>query len=166
VENLSLEAINKFIADTLSLDTQDTMPLSKAVYSKTHGNIFFTTQVMESLRQQGILAKSTLNFQWTWRLEQIDAVTSISDNVVDVIMGGLSELSSTLQRVLAVAAYMRSLIHPPTLRVFLQLEGRGMTDFALENCSIKPPKKACSKLLGMALFGLLMTSSSKPATAW
>jgi predicted ATPase len=152
MENLSLEAINKFIADTLSLDTQDTMPLSKAVYSKTHGNIFFTTQVMESLRQQGILAKSTLNFQWTWRLEQIDAVTSISDNVVDVIMGKLSELSSSLQTVLAVAAYMRTLIHPPTLRVFLQLEGRGMTDFALEELLNKAAEEGLLQTSGDGTF--------------
>jgi predicted ATPase len=131
LENLSLEAVNGFIADTLNLDAEHTTTLSDAVYDKTQGNIFFTMQLLESLRQKGILHKSMMDFQWTWRLGEIEEVASISDNVVDVIMGKLQTLTPTMQKVLSIAAYMRTLVDSESLLYILCQEGCEMNTSSL-----------------------------------
>ena len=78
------------IADLLRLDLDDTTNLTEVIYKRTHGNIFFTKQLLEDLRQKGVLSVSMYNYKWTWDIENVEAVAVLSDNVVHVVTAAIS----------------------------------------------------------------------------
>eukprot|EP00980_Cylindrotheca_fusiformis_P023305 scaffold10344_cov128-Cylindrotheca_fusiformis.AAC.1 len=69
VNNLSLEEVNNFVADTLELASTETLPLSKVVYDQTRGNMFFAMTFLEELHRKKILFLSVISFRWEWKLE-------------------------------------------------------------------------------------------------
>jgi predicted ATPase len=124
LDNLSLEHVSEFIAATLRLDVEEVASLAEVVYSKTHGNIYFTEQTLEDLQRKQVLYKSLSTFQWTWNMEIIEQVVGMSANVVDMVTSKLSALPELLQKTLAVAAYMKNTFDRETLlSVLLEAEG-------------------------------------------
>jgi predicted ATPase len=128
VENLSSEGVGEFIAATLRLEVEEVDPLSKVIYSMTHGNIFFTKQCLENLRRKQVLCKrmTTCTFRWTWNMERIDAVARISDNVVDMVTSKITSLPELLQKALVVAAYLKTTFGPDSLLSVLEAEGHSI----------------------------------------
>jgi predicted ATPase len=122
LQNLSLEAVGEFIATTLRLEVEEVAPLSKVIYSKTHGNIFFTKQCLEDLRRKQVLCKTMTTFQWTWNMVRIDVVAIMSDNVVDMVTSKITSLPKLLQKALASAAYLKTSFDPDTLLSVMEAE--------------------------------------------
>ena len=121
VDNLSEEAVGMFLADLLRLEVEETSHLSKAIYKKTQGNIFFTKQLLEDLRLKGILSYSLITYKWTWDITKVDA-SSLSDNVIDLVTANISKLPPKLRRALAIAAYIRSWLVVDILLGLMQVE--------------------------------------------
>ncbi|MDY7005537.1 MAG: AAA family ATPase [Cyanobacteriota bacterium] len=108
LESLKINNINQLIADTLSCSTEITKPLAKLVAKKTGGNPFFLTQLLYSLYQENLLVfyhKQQDNRQsyWQWDIEKIERV-SITDNVVELMVGKIEKLDKKTQQVLKLAA--------------------------------------------------------------
>ncbi|NER04385.1 MAG: hypothetical protein F6K17_18115, partial [Okeania sp. SIO3C4] len=106
---LKINQINQLIADTLSCSTEITKLLAELVAKKTGGNPFFLTQLLDSLYQENFLVfsfhKQQNNRQsyWQWDLEEIERV-SITDNVVELMVGKIEKLDKKTQQVLKLAA--------------------------------------------------------------
>jgi histidine kinase len=126
LENLSLKVVGEFIAATLRLEVEEVAPLSKVVYGKTQGNIFFTKQCLEDLRRKQVLCKTMTTFQWTWNMVRIDVVAIMSDNVVDMVTSKITSLSTLLQMALASAAYLKTSFDPSALLSVMEAEGHSI----------------------------------------
>ncbi|MGB3509934.1 MAG: AAA family ATPase, partial [Microcoleaceae cyanobacterium] len=110
---LTINHINQLIADTLKCSTEVSKPLAELVAKKTGGNPFFLTQLLDSLYQENLLVfnpeqsslkvKDNQQCYWQWDIEQIEII-SITDNVVDLMIGKIEKLDEKTQQVLKLAA--------------------------------------------------------------
>lgn len=120
VNNLSLEDINYFVADALELDRNETLPLSKVVYSQTRGNMFFAMTFLEEMHRKNILYLSVISFQWEWKLEAASELEAeLSSDMLEVIVRKIKELPELLQRALVIASYTRSMVALQTLEALM-----------------------------------------------
>ena len=116
---LSQEHINEFIQDTLSFETGDeSWPLTKAIYPKTLGNIFFTMQALEELVRISFLYYDVMFFTWSYNqnLTHVEMNSLLSDDVVEMVKSKIRHtLPYYLQRTLSIFAFTRSTIDANTL---------------------------------------------------
>lgn len=64
--NLPIAFVGFLIADALDLETSETEALTKVLYAKTQGIIFFIIQSLQKLERDGILTYSFMNNRWEW----------------------------------------------------------------------------------------------------
>jgi predicted ATPase len=126
LENLTLEVVGEFIAATLRLEVEEVAPLSRVIYGKTHGNIFFTKHCLEDLCRKQVLYKTMTTFQWTWNMVGIDVVARMSDNVVDMVTSKITSLPKLLQKALGSAAYLKASFDLDALLSVMQAEGHSI----------------------------------------
>ncbi|KAG7372721.1 multi-sensor signal transduction multi-kinase [Nitzschia inconspicua] len=107
VENLSVEALDGFLQDLLSGDSNETSELAQILYDKTRGNIFFTNQVLIALHKQGLLEYSLGAGKWIWNAQTILEEAPPGDNVVDLVKEKLLKDTGAMQ-LLAIAACLGS----------------------------------------------------------
>ncbi|MBF0231720.1 MAG: AAA family ATPase [Desulfamplus sp.] len=100
---LSLEHVNSLIASTLNEYEQVTLPLSRAVMTKTRGNPFFTREFLKNLYYDKLLTFDHTQGSWVWNLDEIRD-RNISDNVVDLVLDRLNHLPSDCSRLLCRAS--------------------------------------------------------------
>lgn len=98
---LSHESVNEWIADTLHTSFDLAKPLSELVFSKTHGNPFFTNQLLIYLYEENLLFAK--DGAWNWNLDKIRAL-DVSDNVIDLLITKLQRCSPGTQEFLEIAA--------------------------------------------------------------
>ena len=110
---LKTKEVNQLISEALTCSTEFSKPLAALVAKKTGGNPFFVTQLLYSLYQENLLVfnshQSFLNSEdnqqgyWQWNIEQIKSV-SITDNVVELMVGKIEKLNEETQNILKLAA--------------------------------------------------------------
>ncbi|MFM0632435.1 trifunctional serine/threonine-protein kinase/ATP-binding protein/sensor histidine kinase [Paraburkholderia xenovorans] len=100
---LSLVHLNELVADTLHASPVVCEPLTRLVYERTEGNPFFFIQFLDTLHKEGLLRHDTRHWAWQWDLDQIKA-KDFADNVVDLVIGKLRQLSVPAQEALQLAA--------------------------------------------------------------
>jgi histidine kinase len=100
---LSEEDVNCLVADTLSDRPETTAPLAHLLHRKTQGNPFFLIQLLKSLRQKEILRFDYSIEQWQWNIQKIQQ-QGITENVVDLMIEQLSQLSDDTQTLIQIAA--------------------------------------------------------------
>ena len=100
---LSLNQVNEFIADAVSMAPSKTLNFANLVFSKTQGNPFFCREFLQSLYKEKLLYFNYQNKQWQWNLRQIQSI-NITDNVVDFMAIKLKKLSPNTQELLKIAA--------------------------------------------------------------
>lgn len=83
-------------------------PLVDLLHQRTHGNCFFVVQLLKSLAEKNLLALNLMTLQWAWDIDQIQAETYISDNVLDLVAHKLSTLSKEARYVLVMASCLHS----------------------------------------------------------
>src|SRR5271170_4683350 len=96
---LAPDDIGRLVADTLCCNLARGRPLAQLVQEKTAGNPFFAIQFISALADEGLLAFDSDAACWTWDLDCIHA-KSFTDNVVDLMVGKLSRLSTATQQAL------------------------------------------------------------------
>ncbi|MBE9118730.1 AAA family ATPase [Lusitaniella coriacea LEGE 07157] len=108
---LSLEHLERLIADTLN-DTSDAVkPLAKLVLRKTGGNPFFASEFLKTLYEEKLLNFDSISLvseeknqgRWQWNLARIEEL-NITENIVDLLVVKIKKLSPSVQRVLQIAA--------------------------------------------------------------
>jgi predicted ATPase len=101
---LDLSSVNKMVADLTERRIEQTKELSELVGRKTGRNAYFLAQYMEALQRQGLLAFSFRSNRWEWDLEQIEARTDVSENVVGLLIGKIHGMAPDVQQVLMLAS--------------------------------------------------------------
>jgi len=103
LHELSENAVNGLISQTLRTSPERTTPLTHLIYSKTGGNPFFLRQTLKALVDRSALAFSATDRCWKWNLSQLEKM-EMTDNVVSLMLGKIRRFSSTAQRLLSLAA--------------------------------------------------------------
>ncbi|HBB36113.1 MAG TPA: serine/threonine-protein kinase PknK, partial [Cyanobacteria bacterium UBA9273] len=119
---LDLTAINQLIADTLSCELARSLPLAELVSSKTRGNPFFINEFLKYLYQEQLLYFDFTTLGqggWQWHVEEIQAA-QITDNVVELMVNKIQQLSEPVQEVLKLAACIGSQFDFQTLAIVSQ----------------------------------------------
>jgi predicted ATPase/signal transduction histidine kinase/tRNA A-37 threonylcarbamoyl transferase component Bud32 len=104
---LSLTQTQQLVADALPGAAHPVVaPLSALVQEKTGGNPFFLLQLLQTLYQDGVIARAPQG-GWRWDPEAVRA-NGYSDNVVEFMADRLRQLPSHTQRLLRLAACVGS----------------------------------------------------------
>jgi PAS domain S-box-containing protein len=93
------EHVVHLIADSIRCDRDSAAPLAALVHRKTAGNPFFVVQFLSTLVQEDLLTFDHGSASWSWDLARIHA-KGYTDNVVDLMIGKLSRLPPSTQKIL------------------------------------------------------------------
>ncbi|MGK3988492.1 AAA family ATPase [Sorangium sp. So ce136] len=102
---LAPEHVNQLVSDTLGSSTSECRPLSDIIFNKTHGNPFFANQYLESIFREGLLSFNSETGTWRWNIAEIEK-RGAADNVIDLMLRRIRELTEPTQRLLHYAACM------------------------------------------------------------
>ena len=91
--------VEQLIAETLHCEPARSAPLAQLAHEKTAGNPFFLIQFLHALAEDGLLMFEHERARWSWDLDRIRA-KGYTDNVVDLVVGKLSDLPIEVQKVL------------------------------------------------------------------
>ncbi|MFB2975150.1 AAA family ATPase [Microseira sp. BLCC-F43] len=91
--------------------------LMRLAYNKTQGNPFFLTQLLQTLHSEQLLHFDFDRGEWTWELEQIQAVGITDINVVELVARNIQRLSEETQQFLKLAACMGNQFNLDTLTI-------------------------------------------------
>lgn len=119
LRNLSFTEANTLMAESLNSELDDVQGLTKLVYEKTQGNAFFTHEFLKSLYAQGLLNFDIAKQRWQWKIEQIQA-TSMTDNVIELMVNKIHQLSGDTQTALKLASCIGNPFDLKTLSVIHQ----------------------------------------------
>ena len=103
LQPLAIQNINQLIADTLNCSTTKSRPLAESINTKTQGNPFFLTQLLQYLNKKELLLFNHGRNCWSWNIAEIQEV-DITDNVVELTIDKISNLAEMTQEVLQLAA--------------------------------------------------------------
>jgi predicted ATPase/tRNA A-37 threonylcarbamoyl transferase component Bud32 len=96
-------AVAQLIAETLHTPSESSAPLAELVWHKTNGNPYFTNEFLKTLYTEDLIVFNINQQHWEWDIAQIKA-KNITDNVVELMIGKLEQLSEKTQRALRLAA--------------------------------------------------------------
>lgn len=119
LDNLPLQNVNDLIANALDFQPSSTSSLASLVYKKTQGNAFFTNEFLKSLYAEELLRFDRQRYCWQWDIAQIQA-KDITDNVVELMVGKISNLPISTQVVLQLAACIGNSFSLSTLAIIYQ----------------------------------------------
>jgi predicted ATPase len=125
IGNLDLGTTTNYIADALQLEPAEVAELALALYARTAGNMYYTLVSLLLLEQKGILRYSYETYRWEWDLQRLATGMEMSQNVVDVTIQSLQTLPEELQRVLSIAAFLRSSFDLSTLHFVVAESNEG-----------------------------------------
>ncbi len=114
LEPLSPAAANRMIADTLEADSNEVIVLSEKICSKTGGNPYFTKEFLKTFHREGAIYHDRTNGRWQWSIRAIRK-TSVTDNVVDLMIRKIYILPPDVARLLMLAACIGSRFDLKTL---------------------------------------------------
>ena len=120
IKHLSEPKLNDVVADILQRNPTDTAVLSNMFYEKTHGNVFYTLQLVQVLAKQGNLRYSVVQDRWSWGdIEKMRLDTRLGNDVVSLIRCNLKMLPKTVQYCLTVASFLGTDIDPTLLQILM-----------------------------------------------
>ncbi len=118
------EDVAHLVSDALHCPRERATELADLVYSKTHGNPFFTIQFLTSLEQERFLQWRGAREGWWWDTARIDA-KGFTENVADLLIGKLARLSQGALEVLQRLACFGGRADPTMLTTLLELPEQG-----------------------------------------
>jgi predicted ATPase len=118
IGNLDFNAVHEIIQELLALDNDSrTLGLAELCHTKTHGNVFFLLQFMLMLKERQLLHFNFGTVSWSWDIKEIEASTSASDNVVDLLKAKMANLDQHLIDILKLASCLGSNFDLGTLNI-------------------------------------------------
>ena len=103
LKSLDLDCLCHFVADTLHSDLDAVKPLAESIHQKTAGNPFFVGEFIKTLSQENLIYCDRQQGKWQWHLAAIQE-REITDNVVELTITKLKQLSLSTQKILSLAA--------------------------------------------------------------
>ncbi|BAY82453.1 serine/threonine protein kinase with two-component sensor domain [Calothrix parasitica NIES-267] len=113
---LSEVDINYLIADAFSCSREIAQTLTNLVYQKTKGNPFFTTQFLLGLYEEGLIKFNSEAGYWECDIAEVKKL-SLTDDVVEFMIGRLQKLPERTREVLKLAACIGNSFDLATLAV-------------------------------------------------
>ncbi len=101
LEPISVSDISHLVSDTLSCNEIKAKELAAVLFEKTKGNPFFVNETFKSLYDKDLIEFS--EGLWKWDISKIQTV-KISENVIDLMIAKVKELSSEQIDILKLAA--------------------------------------------------------------
>lgn len=95
------------LADALHRALPEVRDLAEVIHHRSEGNPFFVRTYLKSLHDQGIFEFDRKRGEWTWKMARIEAA-AIPEGVVDLVLRGVTALSSETQLLLQTAACVGS----------------------------------------------------------
>ncbi|MEG3843843.1 AAA family ATPase, partial [Microcoleus sp. herbarium14] len=100
---LAISDVTRLVSDSLKCSQKKAASLGKLLLDKTYGNPFFLKQLLKSLYQEKLLIFNVNSAEWQWDIQQIKQ-QNISENVVDLMVKKIQQLSGATQKILQWAA--------------------------------------------------------------
>ncbi len=117
--SLSVSHINQLVAKTLSCSVELAAPLTDLIYQKTKGNPFFTTQFLQGLHEEGLIAFNDSLGYWECDLVKVRDAALTSD-VVEFMTVRLHKLPESTQNILKLAACIGNQFDLETLAIICE----------------------------------------------
>ncbi|MDR3503911.1 MAG: EAL domain-containing protein [Legionella sp.] len=111
--------LQQLLADTLGCGLARAKPLAEILQIKTEGNPFFAHAFLKNLHHNHLLTFDYKKGQWQWDIMQI-AQQHMTENVVDLLINNIQQLSPPAQDNLKLAACIGSQFDLHTLSVISQ----------------------------------------------
>ena len=107
LENLDQNDTNELVALMLDRDISNTVPLGDALFQKTKGNPFFSTEFLKALVQQKLVSFDIDNSEWTYDIPRIQCFNT-NEDAVGLLKEKLHRLPEDHRLLLMVAACLGS----------------------------------------------------------
>ena len=117
---LRLAHVRELISDTLHSSPEKIQALAELCVAKTQGNPFFLSQFLRSLYEQEAIYFDAKSARWDWSLEKIQQMQA-TDNVVDLVVNRLRNLTEATQSLLQTAACIGASFSLKLLSIATQL---------------------------------------------
>lgn len=101
--NLSFDAVEKLIADALTIEVAIAEPLARSVMDKTDGNPLFVIQFLQAIKERGLLRFDPDARRWAWDSDGIRDM-EIAGSVVSMMTERIDKLPEETRVLLATAA--------------------------------------------------------------
>ncbi|MBA2728255.1 MAG: AAA family ATPase, partial [Parachlamydiaceae bacterium] len=111
---LALTHIKELLEDTLHKNKEQVHQLAEICDKKTKGNPFFLIQILQTLYKEQIIEFDQGINEWTWDLNKIQEKKT-TDNVVDLLIDKMAQLSEVGRRVIKSAASIGNLFNSDIL---------------------------------------------------
>lgn len=144
VDNLVLEpleplATKALIEDTLFCDKDLAEQLTNKVYHLTHGNPFFSIELLRNLKEKNVIYFDDTKGVWNCNIEVLDQ-ENYSENVIDILVTRQQDLPKKAQKSLQLAACIGATFDLNTLSIIkeenLQKTGASLKEALLQNMII------------------------------
>jgi len=103
LKEISPGSVTSILSDSLHLSPRLTRPLASVLHHKTRGNPLFLRQLIELLREQGLIFIDWSHTRWTWDLNKI-INTELHSDVLALLVSEMQGLPTDLQFGLKVAS--------------------------------------------------------------
>ncbi len=103
LDNLSLNAVNLLVSESLFRPEEDTQEFSKLLVEKTDGNPLAVKEFLQQLYAEGHLIFNRTHREWEWDTPTITAQPP-SENVSDALIDQLQNLDEATSRLLQIAS--------------------------------------------------------------
>ena len=101
--NLLVEDIQHLVQDSFHLSSDESNSLASIVQSKTGGNAFFVRSLLQEWYEEKLISFDPDLKEWTWQEEKI-LQSSVSENIIDLMVDNLKKQSPIIQKLLPLAA--------------------------------------------------------------
>ncbi len=126
LDNLLTGDVAELLADTFA--TEHHIPkLAQVICDKTLGNPFFTKRFIQNLVDEEHIRFDWQNRQWQWSIDTI-VEASLTDNVVDLLVGQFERLPVPVRRLLEVAACIGDRFAPQLLMGLPNVEAEAVRE--------------------------------------
>ncbi|MBE9031412.1 AAA family ATPase [filamentous cyanobacterium LEGE 11480] len=113
---LQPDQVNQLVAATLGCELRAAQPLTTLINQKTQGNPFFTTQLLKSLHQDGLMQFDWAMGTWNYDIAAVRSLT-LTDDVVEFMTAQLQKLPVATQTMLKLAACIGAQFDLSTLAI-------------------------------------------------
>ncbi|MBD2667184.1 serine/Threonine protein kinase and Signal Transduction Histidine Kinase (STHK) with GAF sensor [Richelia sinica FACHB-800] len=113
---LAANHLQHLLSDTLACQPSQITELTELVLQTTQGNPFFTTQLLKSLHEEGLITYDFYLGHWQCNIEETKALYQ-NDDVVQFLTTQLNKLPQSTQNILKIAACLGNEFDAHTLAI-------------------------------------------------
>ncbi|WP_299404927.1 AAA family ATPase [Acaryochloris sp. IP29b_bin.148] len=121
LQPLDFYAVQNLVCEILNMNFQKARNIIEILYSKSAGNPFFLSQILQTLYDENCIFFDFKKREWRWNLEKIYSLKISDGNVIDLIVRNLEALPVATRDILKLAACIGNQFNLKTLSIISQL---------------------------------------------